>query len=64
MIGRVVLAIVVGIVVWLVCEFVGGLLVSIVGPSWVTATGDFLRGFGSLLGLLAALWYFFAGTRP
>lgn len=62
MLGRIVLAIVVGIVVWLGCEFVGGLLANAVPtPSWVYTVGRFLENYGSLLGLLAALWYYFKG---
>jgi hypothetical protein len=60
MIARIVLAVVVGVVVFLVCTFVGGLLVTI-AISWVAAVGSFLVKWASLLGLLAALWRFFGG---
>lgn len=60
MITRIVLAVVVGIVVFLVCTFLGGLLAS-VAISWVAAIGAFLKAWASLLGLLAALWHFFGG---
>lgn len=60
MIGRIVLAVVVGIVVFLVCIFLGGLLAGI-GISWVASTGSFLKEWAALIGLLAALWHFFRG---
>lgn len=60
MIARIVIAVIVGIVVFLICTFVGGLLAS-VGISWVASTGAFLKAWASLLGLLAALWHFFGG---
>lgn len=60
MLSRLVLAVVIGVVVALVCVFVGSLLITI-QISWVVATGTFLGAFGALLGLLAALWYFFGG---
>jgi hypothetical protein len=62
MLSRLVLAVVVGIIVTLACIFVGGLLVSAAPIGWVTDTGSFLKTYGALLGLLAALWYFFSGA--
>jgi hypothetical protein len=61
MLGRIVLAIVVGIVVGLACVLVGGLLVSIATFGWVDTLGSFLQRYAGLFGLLSALWYFFAG---
>ena len=60
MIARVVLAIVVGIVVFLACTFLGGLAAS-VAISWVAAIGSFFKEWAALIGLLAALWHFFRG---
>lgn len=60
MLSRIVLAVLTGVLTTLACVFVGGLLVTM-EVSWVVATGSFLREFAGLLGLVAALWYFFAG---
>jgi hypothetical protein len=60
MLSRIVLAIVTGIVTSLVFMLVGSLLVAM-QIGWVVATGAFFREFAGLLGLLAALWYFFSG---
>lgn len=60
MLSRIVLAIVVGVVVTLVCTLVGSLLMTF-SIGWVTATGAFMKSFASLLGLLAALWWYFSG---
>lgn len=63
MLSPVIQAVVVGIIVWLVCILVGGLLVAAVPLSWVDTIGNFLVNFGALLGLLATLWYYFSGRR-
>jgi len=60
MISKLVIACVVGMVVFLVCTLVGGLLVTTAVP-FVVTVGSFLQNFASLLGLLAALFHFFAG---
>ncbi len=60
MLNRLVIAVIIGIVVTLICIFVGGLL-STMTISWVVATGVFLKTYAALLGLLAALWHFFQG---
>jgi hypothetical protein len=59
MLSKLVLAVVTGVLVTLVCVFVGGILTAATGISWVVSTGQFLQGYGALLGLLTALWYFF-----
>lgn len=61
MLSRIVLAVIVGVVVTLLCVLVGGLLITM-PVSWAAAVGAFLKEFSGLLGLLAALWYFFSGT--
>ncbi len=61
MLNRLVLAVVVGIVVSLVCIFVGALLAEATAISWVVATGKFLQTYAALLGLLAALYHYFSG---
>lgn len=60
MLSKLVIAVVIGVVVTLVCIFVGGLLETM-SISWVVATGTFLKTYGALLGLLAALYHYFAG---
>lgn len=59
MLNRVVLAVVVGVVVTLVCLLVGALLVVLKIDLAVTV-GTFLKQWGGAIGILAALWYFFA----
>lgn len=61
MIQRIVLAIVVGVVVFLGCVLLGGLLATLKVDFAVTV-GTFLKTYASLIGLLAALWHFFAGS--
>ena len=60
MLSKIVIACVVGIVVFLACILVGGLLVTTTVP-FVVTVGNFLQDYAGLLGLLAALWHFFAG---
>jgi uncharacterized membrane-anchored protein len=60
MLSRLVIACVIGILVFLACTLVGGLLVT-TAVSFVVTVGQFLKDFASLLGLLAALWSFFVG---
>lgn len=67
MLSRLILAVVVGVVVTLVCILVGSLLVTLKVDLAVTV-GDFLHNYGGVIGVLAALWYFFSGqtwpTKP
>lgn len=58
MLRKTVLALIVGIVVFLACLLVGGLLATIPVP-FVVTVGTFLKTWASVFGLLAALWYFF-----
>lgn len=61
MLVRIVLAVLVAVITYLVCIFVGGvLLVSLKVPIAV-ATGQFLDTWASVISILAGLWYFFAG---
>lgn len=60
MLSKLVLSVVIGVVVTLACLFIGGLLVTF-RINWVIATGQFLQVYGALLGLLSALWCYFAG---
>ncbi len=60
LIGRIVLAVVVGVVVYLVCLLVGPLVMGL-HASFAVTVGGWLVTYAAVLGLLAALWYFFAG---
>ena len=60
MINRIILAVVVGVAVTLACVLVGGLLATLKVDFAVTV-GAFLKGYAGVIGLLAALWYYFAG---
>lgn len=60
MLGRIVMACIAGILVFLVCVLVGGLLVTTAVP-FVVTVGTFLKTYAGLLGLLAALAHFFGG---
>jgi hypothetical protein len=60
MIAKIVLAVVVAVVVTLACYLVGAILASLTVSIAVTV-GDFLKTYGGILGILAGLWYYFAG---
>lgn len=60
LVGRLVLAVVVGVVVYLVCLLVGPLVADL-KASFAVTIGHWLSAYAAILGLLAALWYFFAG---
>lgn len=60
MINKLVLAVVVAVVVTLACVLVGGILQSL-SVSVATTVGNFLVKYSYALGVLAGLWYYFAG---
>jgi hypothetical protein len=60
MLSKLVIALVIGVVVFLACTLVGGLLAT-TGVAFVVTVGSFLVKFASLLGLCAALYSFFVG---
>jgi hypothetical protein len=60
MLRKIVLAVIVAIVVTLGCIFLGDVLGTLKVDIAVTV-GDFLKQWGSVIGILAGLWYFFAG---
>lgn len=61
MLSRIILAVVAAVVAYLVCVFVGGvLLVSLAVPIAV-AIGKFLEQYASVIAVLVFLWYFFGG---
>jgi hypothetical protein len=55
---KLVLAVVVAVVVTLACYLVGGILLS-VKVAIASTIGHWLKSYGSVLGVLSGLWYFF-----
>lgn len=60
MLRRIVLAVIVGVVVFLGCILLG-MLLSALEVSFAVAIGAFLTQWAGVIGLLAALWHFFSG---
>lgn len=60
MIGRIVLAVVVGAAVGLLCLLLG-MLLGAVGIPFVATVGSFLSTWAWVIGILAGLWWFFSG---
>ena len=60
MLSRLVIALVVGVVVFLACILLGALLANI-DIDFVVTIANFLKNYASLIALLAALWQFFSG---
>jgi hypothetical protein len=60
MIARLILALVVGVAVYLLCQLFGPILVSMAVPLAV-AVGNWLVQYAGVLAILAFLAYFFAG---
>jgi hypothetical protein len=60
LLGRLVLAVVVGVIVYLLCHLFGPLVADL-QVSFAVTIGGWLTQYAGVLGLLAALWYFFAG---
>ena len=63
MLARIVVAIVVGVVCWLICIFGGALLVSLNVPVLETL-GKLLQTYAVIIGVLGGLAAFFTGWRP
>lgn len=60
MLSKLILAVVVAVIVTLACILVGGILITLTISIAVTI-GSFLKDYAGVLGVLAGLWYFFAG---
>ncbi len=60
MLRRIVLAVIVGVVVFLGCLLLGILLTAL-EVGFAVAIGAFLSQWAGVIGLLAALWHFFSG---
>lgn len=61
MLQRIVRAVIVGVFVWLICIGIG-ILFGLFEVEFAVAFGGFITKYASLIALLAALWYFLAGT--
>lgn len=62
MLGRVILAVVIAVVVTLGCALLGGILASL-NVTIAVVIGQFLEAWDAVIGVLAALWYFFNGPH-
>jgi len=60
LIGRIVLAVVVAVIVTLACILLGSILLTL-RVAIAETIGGWLRDYGTVLGVLAGLWYFFSG---
>jgi len=58
-----VVAAVVGVIAWLICVFIGGLLALTSAPI-ITYVGHFMVKWAVLIGVEAALWVLAAGWMP
>jgi hypothetical protein len=59
--ARIVLATVAAVVAYLVCVFVGGVLLVSLGVPIAVAIGHFLASYAAVIAVLVWLWYFFGG---
>lgn len=60
MLAKLILSVVVAVIVTLGCVLVGSILAAL-NVSVAITIGDFLRSYSAVIGVLAGLWYFFAG---
>lgn len=60
-ISKAIVSIVVGVIVWLVFTYLLGPALETLQFSLAVIVGKFLVQFGELLGVLAAIWYYFRG---
>lgn len=60
MLRKLILAVVVAVVVTLACVLLGAILTSL-NVAIATTIGNFLKSYSAAIGVLAGLWYFFAG---
>lgn len=61
MLNRIILACLVAVIAYLVCVFVGGVILVSLAVPIVVATGKFLDQYAGVIAALAGLWYFFSG---
>ncbi len=63
MLNRIVVAVAIGVIVFLVC-ILGGAVLGALHVSVLTTIGDFLTQYAVLIGVLGAVLSFFAGWSP
>jgi flagellar motor component MotA len=63
MVKRIIVAVLIGIVVWLICIFGGALLVSL-GIPVLKTLGNLLEDYAVVIGVLGAALAFFTGWSP
>lgn len=63
MLRNIVIALLVAIIVYLACIFIGGLLAAM-NVAIAATVGDFLVRFAAAIGVLAGLWRYFAAGNP
>lgn len=59
MLRKIILSVVVAVIVTLACYLLGAILDSL-GVQIAVTIGDWLSKYGSVLGILSGLWYFFS----
>ena len=60
MLNRLILAVVVAVITTLACVLLGSILITL-NVAVAATIGNFLSTYSAILGVLAGLWYFFAG---
>lgn len=60
MLRKLILAVVVAVIVTLACLLLGAILAALKVDVAITI-GNFLKTYSAVIGVLAGLWYFFAG---
>lgn len=60
MFQRIMRAVIIGVVVWLLCLLIAVIL-RLLKAEFAVALGGYASQYAGLIGLLAALWHFFAG---
>lgn len=59
--NKLILSVVVAVITTLACILLGAILVAL-NVNVAVTIGDFLKDYAAVLGVLAGLWYFFAGS--
>ena len=61
MLARIIICVVYAVIAFLLCVFVGGVLLASLQVPIAVAIGKFLEQWASVIAVLVFLWYFFAG---
>ena len=64
MLVSILIAILVAVIVYLVCKFVGGVILKSLGVPIAVQSGAFLEAYAGVIAAVAGLWYFFKGGLP